>query len=66
MKECAPLPHYGHILLENQTEWFESSDVASLNYSLEHLQSYNARASQNQRFINLKRHLEFASTYKRI
>lgn len=61
-KLCATLPDYG--TYDHPTEWFETSDAASPNYSIACLQSYNAQADQIQRFISLKRHLEFASTYK--
>ena len=44
----------------------ESLDAATLSYSLEHLQFYNIQAYQNQRFINLKKHLKFSRTFKGI
>lgn len=33
---------------------------------MEHLQFYNIQADQNERFINLKRHLEFTYAFKGI
>ena len=60
-----PINDYEHLLDRQWNhEWIESSDVATLNYSLERLQFYNIQADQNQRFVNLKRHLEFARTFK--
>lgn len=61
-----PINDYEHILKRhrNQTEWFESSDATTLSYNMERLQSYNIQTNQNQRFINLKKHIEYARSYK--
>ena len=64
-KYRTPINDYKH--LPNRAwnqEMIESSDAVTLGYSLEHLQFYNIQVDQNQRFINLKRHLEFAHTFK--
>ncbi|XXG52686.1 hypothetical protein AAC387_Pa03g0945 [Persea americana] len=61
-KYNTPISDYEHLPDRQWNhEWIESSDAAKLNYSLERLQFYNIQADQNQRFVNLKRHFEFAT-----
>lgn len=63
-KYSYPTKNYQHIPIDNPFEWYKSSDASALEYSFDHLQTYNEEAEQYQWFINLNLHFEFASTYK--
>ena len=67
-KYSIPINDYEHLsnMNWNQTEIFESSDDATLSYSLERLQFYNIQPDRNQKFIILKRHIGFVGTFKGI
>lgn len=44
-----PTKDYQHIPIDNPFEWYESSDASVLEYSFDHLQTYNEEAYQYQR-----------------
>lgn len=53
-------------LPDRQLEWYESTDMATKEYSLQRLQGNNITLDQTARFIDLKHHLEFVDTYQSI